>query len=469
MKKSTLKRARFDLGNSKRSNLALQNQKPVYLDHASSALKSSANPGAIHELGINEKNKLENARKTIASILSVRPQEIIFTSGATESNNLGILGLVNYWWSRSDLKNSKRSYLDHHVPHIITTNIEHASVLEVCKHLEKTKQAEVTYMPVEKNGILDPKKISQALRPETILVSVMYANNEIGTIQPIRKIAKEIRHFKKMSMNKVRKYTGQTFGTSSRSDLCIYEPCPPSPFPYFHTDATQAINYLPINIEKLGVDMMSFNGAKIYGPKGIGILFKKNNLKLESIMFGGNQEFNLRPGTENVKSAMELAQALKITEKLKSQLNATGFTEIERLNKLKNYFIKKLDFISKKLELKIILNGDQSPTFFKGQTLGIQKGLTLEKCLSLPNNINITIPKIPSDLLVLELSARKIYISEKSACKSGEQSSSHVIKALRTDNLNSLRFSLGRETNKNQIDYVIKNLKQILLKLKKWY
>ena len=153
-------------------------KKITYLDYASSALVVEANPGGIHEIGMKEKNKLENARVAIAQILGAHNYEIIFTSGATEANNLAILGLIN---------NFKK-------PHIVTTNIEHASVLEVCRHLEETKQAEVTYVPVEGNGIVDPKKIKKAIKPNTVLVSVMYANNKIGPIQPISEIAKEVRH-----------------------------------------------------------------------------------------------------------------------------------------------------------------------------------------------------------------------------------------------------------------------------------
>jgi len=151
------------------------------MDYASSALSASPNPGAIHELGVKERLKLKNARSVVAKILNARSDEIIFTSGATESNNLAISGLV---------QNFKK-------PHIVTTNIEHASVLEVCRHLEKTKQAKITYVEVEKNGIVDPKKIKKALRKDTALVSVMYANNEIGTIQPISEIGKIIRHYNK--------------------------------------------------------------------------------------------------------------------------------------------------------------------------------------------------------------------------------------------------------------------------------
>src|SRR3989344_928003 len=228
--------------------------KQIYLDYASSALSQSANPGAIHELGVKEKNKLENARTKVAKILGARSDEIIFTSGATESNNLAILGLVYPYPTSPLLRGRKKEGV---IPHIVTTNIEHASVLEVCKHLEKTKQAKVTYVEVESNGIVDPQKIKKAIKKNTILVSVIYANNEIGTIQPIREIAKEIRHFNKIN-NKKTSPNGRSVGRV-----------------FFHTDAVQAINYLPINVAKLGIDLMSFNAAKIYGPKGVGVLYVK--------------------------------------------------------------------------------------------------------------------------------------------------------------------------------------------------
>jgi len=384
-------------------------KKVTYLDYASSALVAEANPGGIHEIGMKEKNKLENARATIAQILGAHSYEIIFTSGATEANNLAILGLIN---------NFKK-------PHIVTTNIEHASVLEVCRHLEETKQAEVTYVPVEKNGIVDPRKIKKALKKNTVLVSVMYANNEIGTIQPIMEIAKEIRHYKKSISHKQKAVS----------------------YPIFHTDATQAINYLPIKVEKLGVDLLSMNGAKIYGPKGIGVLYVKKNTPIKKIMFGGDQEFGLRPGTENVTLATDISNALQEVEKIKEK-------EVKRLIKLRDYFFRVLDTRLSGVghPTKIILNGD------------------LEN--RLPNNINITIPGIPSDLLVIELSARGIMVAGKSACKSGDGKASHVIKAINkniTDTDGSLRFSLGRNTTKEDIDYTVKSLSEILQKLKRWY
>lgn len=378
-----------------------KNKKKIYLDYASGAPASSANPSAIHALGVAEKKKLENGRTTIAEILGARIGEIIFTSGATESNNLAILGTV------SNFKN----------PHIVTTNIEHASVLEVCRHLQKTKRAKVTYVAVEASGIVDPRKIKKALAPNTVLVSVMYANNEIGTVQPIREIAKEIRHFNKINKSKI----------------------------YFHTDATQAINYLPTRVEQLGVDMMSFNGAKIYGPKGVGVLFVKNGTPVSPIMFGGNQEFKLRPGTENVSGIVALVSALRMTEKIKQK-------EIKRLTGLRDYFVDQLQHSRILKNVLMSLNGD-----FKNR---------------LPNNINITIPKIPSDLLVIELSARGVMASAQSACKAGDGKASHVIRAIRpeiSETDGSLRFSLGRETSRKDIEYTVQSLSEILTKLKKWY
>ena len=376
--------------------------KQIYLDSASSARADSANPSAIHEFGVIEKHKLEQARQSVANVFSAHADEIIFTSGATESNNLAILGMSH--------------------GHIVTTNIEHASVLETCKH-----RGNVTFVEVEKNGIVDPKKIKKALRSDTVLVSVIYANNEIGTVQPIRDIAKEIRHFNKLHSQKTSP-NGRSVGRV-----------------FFHTDAVQAINYLPINVAQLGVDLMTFNSAKIYGPKGAGVLYVKRQVPIRRIMFGGNQERGLRPGTENVASILGLAQALTKTEKIKNE-------EVKRLTKLRDYFFNQLSHSNILTNIRITINGD-----LKNR---------------LPNNINITIPKIPSDLLVIELSAYGIMASAKSACKSGDGKTSHVIEAINPktrDMDGSLRFSLGRETTKSDIDYTVKTLNEILKKLEKWY
>lgn len=415
--------------------------KTIYLDHASATrvdervlktmlkiLKENfENAGAIHEGGVMVKKLLENERVNVSKIIGGHSDEIIFTSGATESNNLAILGvhasqMNNFLGPRvahtvDSKKGGLNQTLKNHffVPHVVTTNIEHASVLEVCKFLEKNKLAEMTYVNVDENGIVNPKKIQKALKKNTVLVSIMYANNEIGTIQPIKEIAKEIRHFRK-NQNSI--------------------------YPLFHTDATQAVNYLPINVERLGVDLMTWNSAKIYGPKGVGALYVKRKTPITKIMHGGNQEFDLRSGTENLPAVVGLAEALKITKELKDKEN-------KRLTILRDYFISKLEHSHILKNVGMIINGD-----LKNR---------------LPNNVNITILKIPSDLLVIELSAHGIYASEKSACKSGDKSASHVISALRNNNLESLRFSLGRSTTKKDVDYTINVLQKIIDKLKLWY
>jgi cysteine desulfurase len=300
--------------------------KYIYLDYAASV---SANPSSIHRAGVEAKIKLQNSRKEVSSILGARPEEIIFTSGGTESNNLAIQGVVWAWLEKI-----------HSVPHIITTNIEHPSVLETYKLLAKRKLAEITIIPVEANGIVDSKKIKKEIKKNTVLVSVMYANNEIGTIQPIKEIAKEIRHFKKMKSVNFSQVLGSP-GPQPRPDrsknlLTSFS------FPLFHTDAVQAVNYLDLNVEKLGVDLLSLSGSKIEGatPKGgqagrVGVLYKKKTIKLLKVFGGGDQEWGLRPGTENLLEILKFSRALKNVQNIKEQ-------EVKRLTKLRDYFIKKI-------------------------------------------------------------------------------------------------------------------------------
>ncbi|KKR78556.1 MAG: Cysteine desulfurase, partial [Candidatus Nomurabacteria bacterium GW2011_GWA2_40_9] len=356
-----------------------------------------------------------------ATVLYARPEEVIFTSGGTEGNNLAIQGLV---WSihltpaLSLLRRGGNTSL----PHIITTNIEHPSVLETCKMLEQRGLAEVTIVSVEANGIVDPKKIKKEIKENTVLVSVMYANNEIGTVQPIREIAKEIRHFRK---NKK------------------------SNFPVFHTDAVQAVNYLNINVEQLGIDLMTLSGSKITDAGRVGILYKRKSVKLVPIYGGGDQELGIRPGTENLPEILKFAKALQATENIREK-------ESVRLTKLRDYFFTKLEKMSKAgfdmNEAGIVVNGDRENR--------------------LPNNINITILKIPSDLLVIELSAYGVMSSSKSACKSSSEKGSYVITAIRPEldkEIGGVRFSLGRDTKKADIDYTLASLVKIINKLKKWY
>jgi len=393
--------------NSLRRGVAIKPNK-IYMDYSASA---TPNPSSIHMLGLEAKIKLQNARKEVADVLGVHPEEVIFTSGGTESNNLAIQGVVLAWHKKN---------LEKILPHIITTNIEHPSVLETCKLLTERKFAEVSIVPVEKNGIVDPKKIKKEIKDNTVLVSVMYANNEIGTIQPIKEIAKEIRHFNKI--NSIGRITGE-----AKKIL-------------FHTDAVQAVNYLDLNVERLGVDLLSLSGTKIEGAGRIGVLYKRKSVELAPVFGGGDQENGLRPGTENLSEILKFASALKL-------VNSAREKETKRLTILRDYFIKKLEALGQ----EIIINGD-----LKNR---------------LPNNVNITIPKIPSELLVIELSNKGIMASAKSACKSGEAGGSYVIKAICRKpggEVGGVRFSMGRQTTKKEIDYTVKSLSEILKKLKKW-
>jgi cysteine desulfurase len=285
--------------------------------------------------------------------------------------------------------------------------------------LEINNYAEVTYIDPDENGLINQKSVRNALKRNTVLVSVAYANNEIGTIQPIMEIAKAIRHFRK----------------NNNSTL-----------PFFHTDACQAMNYLETsNIEKLGVDMMSFNSSKIYGPKAIGALYKKRNIQLNPLYLGGGQEFGLRSGTEDVSLITGFAKALEIASKIKVK-------ESKRLINIRDYTIKKLLALSNKVgDFKIILNGDEKNR--------------------LPNNINISISGISSELLVVELDAKGIEVSSKSACKSDEPDESYVISAIRKAQgidsnsvEGSIRITLGRGTLKSDIDKLVITIKDILNK-----
>jgi cysteine desulfurase len=411
----------------------------TYLDYASATpidkrvlkLMSSyekslfANATSIHSGGVKSRAIIEESREKIAKGMNAHSDEIIFTGSSTESIAMVILGVVNNY----QLNNKS------HIPHIITSKIEHPAVLMNFKLLEERGKAEVTYIKVDEVGVVNLKDIRDSIKENTALVSIMYANNEIGTIEPIQEIAKAIRHYKK----------SQSMSDMDNKSVHVGHGLI---YPLFHTDATQAINYLDVsNVEKLGVDMLSFNGSKIYGPKGVGVLYKKRGIKLSPIYSGGEQEFGLRSGTENVSSIAGLALAFEIANTMKKK-------ESTRLTKLRDYAIDKLLKINND-NFKIVLNGDKKNR--------------------LPNNINISISDISSELLVIELDAKGIEVSAKSACKSGEDDESYVITEIRkakgeTHKVEegSLRITLGRDTKKTDIDKFILTLTKILDKYRKW-
>lgn len=404
--------------------MKLFRQKPkrkIYLDYAAATpldpavekilrkeeLSVFANPSALHTDGVEARTEIETARTTIAKCIFAQSDEIIFTGSGTESDALAICGVIRAY------KNGK--------PHIITSVIEHPAVLENCRMLENRGEAEVTYVTINENGIIEIDEIKEALKENTAIVSIMYANNEIGTIQPITEIAKILRRFRKETNNI---------------------------FPLFHTDACQAMNYLPTeNVEKLGVDLLTFNSSKIYGPKGVGVLYKKRGVELTPLYFGGGQELGLRSGTENTVLLNAAAVALQKTNEVKD-------SEVSRLTVLRDYAIDSLCAVTIG-GYSITVNGDMTER--------------------LPNNINISISDISSELLVIELDAKGIAVSAKSACKSEEPDESYVISALRAaQNLpihstdGSLRISLGRGTTKSDIEFFVQSLTEILQKYHQW-
>lgn len=396
-------------------------QKDIYLDHASTTpidlsvlsvmndiMKNAyGNPGGMYPLAIKTKQIINGARRNVATLIGTTSDHIVFTRGGTESNNIALLGLVEHF-----KKNNSNI-----VPHIITSTIEHDSILEICRHLENSKQAEVSYVPCDKDGVIDMTELKKALRPTTILVTVMYANNEIGTIQPIRDIAKLVRWYKKQL---------------KENNTAVIDAI----YPLVHTDAIQVVNYCDINTARLGVDMMTMSGSKIYGPKSVGVLFMKDKTLCDPIMFGGGQESGLRSGTEDSAVISGFAKALEISQDKKE-------SETKRLTILRDECISEL-----LKDERVILNGSQKDR--------------------LPNNINITVKGFSGESLVIQLAACGFSVSSKSACQSDSDEESHVIAALRTaqgisskSEEGSLRITLGRNTSKNDINKFINALTKI--------
>jgi len=385
------------------------NKTDIYLDNAATTPIDEAvqkliyksnrifygNPSSLHKQGRLAKKQIEIARAKIARHLNTKHDEIIFTGSGTESDNLTILGIA-----RSN---------QHHGKHIIISAIEHKAVLESANRL-KEEGFTVSYMPVDEEGIIDVNELKNLIRDDTILVSVMYANNEIGTIQPIHEIAKKLLPFKEK--------TG---------------------YPLFHTDACQAAGTLSLNTQELGVDLLTLNGSKIYGPKGVGCLYIRQGCLIQAQIVGGDQESHKRAGTENVSLIIALAEALDIAVSKQEAENT-------RLTKLRDYLINKI----RKSIQETRLNGHPTKR--------------------LPNNINFSFAGIEGESLVLLLDQAKIYCSTGSACSSLDLSPSHVLLAIGlTSELahGSLRMTLGRSTTKKDLDVTVSELTRIVSHLRK--
>lgn len=391
----------------------MQKRKRIYLDYAGATPvdrrvlkemepfwdKNFGNPASLHSEGVFAKRAVAEAREKVASELHAGPQEVIFVSGGTEANNLAILGFAGW------LEENGCSLKD---AHFITLSIEHPSVLECVRSLEK-RGVSVSYIPVTGEGIIDISVFEKELKNNTVFVSLQFVNSEIGTVEPIREVAKILRrHRKKTSLSEALKKFAK-------------------PFPFFHTDASQAPLFYNLNVEKLGVDYLSLDGQKMYGPKGVGALYVRKDAPLAPLFYGGDQEGGLRPGTENVSGIVGFAKALEIAGEEREETSRS-------LTKLRDYFIQKLLVALPSAE-------------FNGHTN-----------MRSPNNVNISIPGIDAEWVVIELNARGIAIGTKSACLSEDGSGSYVIRALgKSDALarSTLRFTLGKKTTKADIDCTV--------------
>jgi cysteine desulfurase len=363
--------------------------------------KYYANPSALHKLGKGAKEQLEKARGIIGFILGVdKKDKIIFTASGTESVNLAVKGFA--------LANRDKG------KHIITTSIEHKSVLEACSSLKK-QGFNVTYLPVDKNGLVNVDELKKAITKDTILISVHYANNEIGTIQPIKEISEIARK------NKI----------------------------VFHSDACQA-GFLNLNVGSIGVDMLTLNSSKIYGPRGAALLYVKDGLVLKPLMEGGGQEYSLRSGTENLPAIMGFAKALELAQKEKEKEN-------KRLIALRDMLIKGIMTIS--------------DTYLNGHPKN-----------RLANNVNVSFKDVDGETLLMHLDEKRIYASSGSACSSNvtklsnvaEHSNavmiSHVLLALGVDESlarGTIRFSLGKETSEKDVKKVVAVLREVVDSLRK--
>jgi len=362
------------------------------------------NASSAHQFGQEARKALDSARAQVADLLGSKPDEIIFNSGATESNNLAIKGVIKAVNRKQKTINRK--------PHVITSQIEHHCVMDTCKSLEQDGLAEVTFLPVNKDGLVELVEVERAIKENTVLVSIMYANNEIGTTQPIEEIARLI---KKMNS-----------GRGAENKI------------YFHTDAVQAINYLNCDVNSLGVDLLSMSAHKFYGPKGVGALYIRKGTPIKKIQEGGAHEYDLRAGTYNIPGIVGLGKAI-------SQLTADSKQMTERVTKLRDRLISGV--------LKNIpsskLNG------------------SAEKRLA--NNANFSFRGAEGESIMMALDLERIAVSTGSACASENLQPSHVLTALGLepeDSHTSIRVTLGKYTTEQEVDKFLEVLPKVVERLR---
>lgn len=379
----------------------------IYFDHASATpvdpevlevmlpffSEHYANPSSLHLAGQKSRAAVDKARMKIAEYLGVQPTEVYFCASGTESCNWALVGVMEPLLLRGQQA------------HLIVSEIEHSAVLGAAKFLEESYATPVTYLPVDKNGRVSPEDLRNALRPDTALVSIMTVNNEIGTVQPIREL----------------------------SDICKENGV------LMHTDACQAIGFIPLDIQELGVDLLTINASKIYGPKGIGALYVRESISISSWTKGGPQEFKKRAGTENVSAIVGFEKAVELANRHYKDLNI--------------YVTELRDTMWKRLQesiSEIVLNGEMEHRA--------------------PNNLNIWIKGVDGETLVKRMDLAGFAFSTGSACTSGEVTPSHVLMGIGRDidaAKSSIRITLGKGNNAKEVQQFIETLTKVVDELRK--
>ena len=351
--------------------------------------QSYGNPSSIYKIGRENRKAVEEAREKVAKAINAEPNEIYFTAGGSESDNTAIRGIAYAYKQRGN--------------HIITSKIEHPAVLETCKQLEK-EGFEVSYIGVDEKGIVNLEELKNSIKETTTLITIMFANNEIGTIEPIKKI-----------------------GKIAKENNII-----------FHTDAVQAVGSVKIDVKEMNIDSLSLSGHKFYGPKGIGALYVKKSVRFQKFVNGGHQEKNKRAGTENVPGIVGLGKAIEVAYSNLEEHN-------KKIKELRDYYVEEV----KKRIPYIKINGDMENR--------------------LPGNSNISFRFIEGEGLLLNLDLKGICASSGSACTSGSLDPSHVLLAIGLPHEiahGSLRITIGKYNTKEEVDYLLNNLEEIVSRLR---
>ncbi len=425
------------------------------------------NPGSLHSFGQKASAAVFNARRTIADSIGAHYSEIIFTGSATEANNLALRGTVRRFtqmWTQinaeGDIKENfsgrQRKVGGNLRPRIVISAVEHESILKTAKDLEQDG-VEVIIISVSKEGIADLKKLKSALNERTVLVSMMLANNEVGTVQPIVKIAEIIRDFRESKLASLRSAARRRSNPGKWIATAAGAPRDDNMYPLFHTDAVQAFQYLDCNVNALGVDMLTLSGQKIYGPKGIGCLYIRNansgsklkakSSQLEAIITGGGQEEGLRSGTENVPSIVGMAKAVELATVIREK-------EAKRVAQLSHQLIAGI----KRAWPGAQLNGP-SPSQAISYKLSAK---SFPK--RLPNNIHLYFPGKPSEELMVALDLKGISVATGPACSARTAEPSHVLLAMgysKERAMSSLRITLGRQTTAADLDVTLKAIRRL--------